>query len=55
MEWLNEVTPYENMGDCDFLGCTNFEWPTCKKLDFCPVDVCLVDGNICVIKLFSIY
>lgn len=45
MEWLNQVTPYENMGDCDFLGCTKFEWGDCG------IHFCLYHGDGCIIYI----
>lgn len=46
MEWLNEITPYENMGDCDFLGCTGFKYnPSCPfDITFCIFEFCLTKG-----------
>lgn len=47
MQWLNEVTPYENMGDCDFLGCTEFEYDkNCPfKLEICFIDWCIITNG----------
>lgn len=52
MQWLNEITPYENMGDCDFLGCTKFELPSCKTRYTCPIDVCGIDFEGCLVDIF---
>lgn len=45
MEWLNEVSTYENMGDCDFLGCTEFEWGDCG------IVFCFIRGEGCFIRI----
>lgn len=43
MKWLYYPTPYENMGDCDFKGCVQYDMGDCF------MDFCLYHGEHCLI------